>query len=108
MEKPERLFIGCYPTGFVFSDKKKQEYGDYMQIAYINYNTLELKFHQRDGKPKKINKECEEYIKWYHSTLKPGQCTRIAMNMMVVLGSEKLTKKEHDEAYLKGYKELMA
>lgn len=32
--KNERLFIGCFPTGWVFCDKAIEKQGDYLRVAY--------------------------------------------------------------------------
>lgn len=38
----ERLFIGIYPGGVVYADRKRQEGGDYKRVAFLPYDTLEL------------------------------------------------------------------
>ena len=37
------LFIGVYPTGLVYADKSIEREGDYHRVAFLPYNTLELK-----------------------------------------------------------------
>lgn len=42
MTNEERLFVGMYPCGIVYSDRAKTEYGDYQKVAFLPYNTLKL------------------------------------------------------------------
>lgn len=36
----DRLFIGIYPAGIVYADRKIEEYGDYRRVGFIPYDTL--------------------------------------------------------------------
>lgn len=38
----EALFIGVYPTGLVYADRRRERNGDYVRAAYLNYRTLNL------------------------------------------------------------------
>lgn len=38
----ERLFIGIYPGGIVYSDRKREEHGDYKRLAFLPYHSLAL------------------------------------------------------------------
>lgn len=35
----DRLFIGMYPEGVVYADRKREEHGDYRQLAFQSYRT---------------------------------------------------------------------
>ena len=41
-KKPERLFIGVFPTGLVYCDREREQHGDYMRLAHLSFATLEL------------------------------------------------------------------
>lgn len=49
----DRLFTGVYPTGIVYADRAKEEHGDYKKLAFLQYNTLTLRW----------NGECEPELK---------------------------------------------
>lgn len=36
------LFIGVYPGGIVYADRRKEEGGDYKRIAFLGFLTLDL------------------------------------------------------------------
>lgn len=38
----ERLFMGVYPGGIVYSDRSREESGDYLRLAFLPYDTLVL------------------------------------------------------------------
>lgn len=38
----DALFVGVYPTGLVYADKRREKDGDYKRCAYLNYRTLVL------------------------------------------------------------------
>lgn len=38
-----RIFSGVYPTGIVYADKKRERGGDYARLAFLSFDTLELK-----------------------------------------------------------------
>ena len=38
----DRLFCGCYPTGWVWCDKAQERGGDYRTLAYMSYSKLVL------------------------------------------------------------------
>jgi len=42
MSPEDGLFIGCYPEGLVYADKRSIKGGDYRKIAFLSYRTLEL------------------------------------------------------------------
>ncbi len=41
-ETIDPLFIGVYPGGIVYADRRKEEAGDYKRIAFLGYLTLDL------------------------------------------------------------------
>lgn len=42
----DRLFIGIYPEGIVYADRKIEEHGDYRQVAFLPYSTLVFQPHK--------------------------------------------------------------
>ena len=44
----ERLFVATRDTGLVYCDRAREQHGDYMQLAYQNYRTLELQWYTED------------------------------------------------------------
>jgi len=38
----ENLFIGMFPTGIVYADKRKCKGGDYKRIAHLSFTTLDI------------------------------------------------------------------
>jgi hypothetical protein len=44
--EPDRLFIGLYPEGIVYADRKIEEHGDYRQVAFLPYSTLVFQPHK--------------------------------------------------------------
>lgn len=42
LEIQQRLFIGVYPCGLVYADRSREENGDYVKLAFLPYDTLEL------------------------------------------------------------------
>lgn len=40
----DRLFIGVFPTGISYADKRRERGGDYMTIARLPFETLELEW----------------------------------------------------------------
>jgi hypothetical protein len=78
----QRIFIGCYPTGLVYSDRWVEKDGDYKRLAYLNYGTLKLEI-QKDC-PGKLADEIIAHSK----TMKRGESFQIAGNLAVTLGSE--------------------
>lgn len=42
MSAKDALFIGVYPTGLVYADRRHEKHGDYKRCAYLNYRTLAL------------------------------------------------------------------
>lgn len=44
-----RLFIGVYPAALVYADRSKEKNGDYMTIAMLPYDSLELRICEPDS-----------------------------------------------------------
>jgi len=40
--KSDALFIGIYPSGIVYADRRKERGGDYTRVAFLPYNNLVL------------------------------------------------------------------
>lgn len=43
----ERLFMGVYPAGIVYADRKYEVGGDYARLGFLPYDTLELSLEKR-------------------------------------------------------------
>lgn len=39
----DNLFIGVYPGGLVYADRSHETNGDYTRVAFLPYDTLELR-----------------------------------------------------------------
>ena len=37
------LFVGVYPTGIAYADRRTEEHGDYKKLAFLDYRTLRLR-----------------------------------------------------------------
>ena len=55
----DRLFIGVFSGGLSYADRHREEHGDYAKLAFLPYNTLELKVY--DGCPDDLRKEIEDH-----------------------------------------------
>lgn len=53
----DRLFIGVYSTGISYADKQREQHGDYAKCAFLDFETLTLKFYP--GCPASLKKEIE-------------------------------------------------
>jgi len=40
------LFMGVYPCGIVYADRGREAHGDYLKVAFLPYDTLQLKFYE--------------------------------------------------------------
>jgi hypothetical protein len=43
-QSDERVFVGIFPTGVSYADRKRQVAGDYARLAFLSFDTLELTF----------------------------------------------------------------
>jgi hypothetical protein len=80
-----RLFVGCYPTGFVYADRHVERHGDYKRLAYLNYESLLLDL--EPDCPIDLALEIRAHVVEIHA--KAGTPYQIAGNMTVILGGEK-------------------
>lgn len=39
----DRIFVGVYPTGISYADRKREKHGDWAKLAHLFFDTLELK-----------------------------------------------------------------
>lgn len=88
-QQNDPLFAGCYPTGIVYADKRREKNGDYVRVGYISYKTLKLELEP------KCPKDLTDRIRAAHAELmrKRGQPFHIAGNMTIKLGVEWLIGK---------------
>ena len=75
------LFIGVYPAGIVYSDRTREEYGDFKRLGFLSYSTLMLQ----------INDDCpadlSARIKTHAGNMKHGQKFNIdSCGSFVILG----------------------
>lgn len=42
----DRLFIGVYPGGISYADRHREKDGDFARLAFLAYDTLQLKVEQ--------------------------------------------------------------
>jgi hypothetical protein len=45
-----RLFIGTFPAGIVYADRRAEEHGDYQRVAFLPYGSLELEVNRKANK----------------------------------------------------------
>lgn len=57
------LFIGIYPTGIVYADKRIEKNGDYKKIAFLPYDTLELEVYCSSDLIQRIQDDAQGMIK---------------------------------------------
>lgn len=57
----DRLFIGLYPTGFVYADRVRERNGDYLTLARLPYRSLKLEWSRGVKVPLELRKEIEEH-----------------------------------------------
>lgn len=41
-----RIFVGVYPEGIVYADRKRERCGDYARLAFLSFGTLTLEIAQ--------------------------------------------------------------
>lgn len=82
MPPADRLFVGCYPTGFVYADKSRERNGDYWRLGYQSYRTLCLELDA--DCPAEMRPLVEAHAAQMQA--RRGEQYRIAGNMTVVLG----------------------
>ncbi len=45
----DRLFTAIMPGGIVYCDKRSEEHGDYLKVAFLPYDTLDLRIYRPDS-----------------------------------------------------------
>lgn len=78
----DRLFVGCYPTGWVFADKRREVQNDYARCGYQSYKTLDLKL--EPDCPPDLRVEIEAIAERHRA--RRGQRYSVAGNLSVILG----------------------
>lgn len=38
----DHLFVGVFPAGISYADRSREEHGDYMKVAFLPFDSLEL------------------------------------------------------------------
>jgi hypothetical protein len=82
----ERLFMGVYPCGIVYSDRSREESGDYVKLAFLPYDTLALEL--RPGVPDDLRALIEADAA--KMACKSGQQYQISSSGQTVLLGSKL------------------
>jgi hypothetical protein len=78
----DRVFVGVYPAGLVYSDRKREKHSDYAKLAFLPYSTLKLEV-EKDC-PKDLRAQIERHAAQY----KPGQVLQVSTaGQTVTLGS---------------------
>lgn len=57
----DRLFVGVYPTGIRYADKRRERQGDYLPLAFLSYKTLDLKWEPRVSVPLDLRYQIEQH-----------------------------------------------
>jgi len=74
----KNLFVGTFPTGYVYCDRSKEENGDYMKIAILFFDTLELKIYKpKSNLLEEIKENAKRYKKGMEITVSGSGQTRI-------------------------------
>lgn len=80
----ERLFIGVFPAGISYADRHREEHGDYAELAFLSYDTLELKVYENC--PANLRTEIEAHAASIQS--RRGQRFQVSgCNQTVLLGA---------------------
>lgn len=66
----DRLFIGVYPGGFVYSDRHNEAGGDYLQLAFLCYETLTLTLNPNVALPESLLQRIVDHSARYQA--QPG------------------------------------
>lgn len=80
---PDRLHISSRATGLIYADKSRARNGDYVRLAYLDYETLRLH----------VDKDCPTALRLRiesdaaHMQRRKGERFQIAGNVSIVLGS---------------------
>ena len=67
-----RIFVGLFPTGIVYADRKVERHGDYKRLGFLPYSTLALEI-EKDCPPalaREIRADAANYA--------PGQVLQIS------------------------------
>lgn len=81
-----RLFVGLFPTGFVYVDRWVDASGDYKKLGYLNY--AELDFQWEKGASTAPQELLDEVVCEVENTrARLGESQVVAGNMSVILGS---------------------
>jgi hypothetical protein len=43
MQNDNRLFVGVFPAGLSYADRKRSKHGDYAPVAFLDFATLTLR-----------------------------------------------------------------
>jgi len=57
----DRLFIGTYPTGIRYADKKRERDGDYLPLAFLPFKELTLEWQPRVSVPLDLRYQIERH-----------------------------------------------
>lgn len=87
MTAQESLFIGCFPTGLGYADRRRERHGDYQHVARVSFATLQLE----------LEKDCPAdlvpLVKAHHASMEArrGEEYQVSMcGQSVILGSASL------------------
>ena len=50
MSRADDLFTGVYSTGISYADRSRERHGDYLKLAFLPYDTLELTWYEPETK----------------------------------------------------------
>lgn len=83
----DRLFMGVYPCGIVYSDRSREEAGDYVKLGFLPYDTLSLEL--RPGVPEDLRALIEADAA--KMAARAGQHFQISSSGQTVMLGSKLT-----------------
>lgn len=97
MSPEQALFVGVFPTGWSFADRRKERGGDWKRVAFLSFCTLKLEL-ERDC-PKDLLPLVREFANEMEG--RRGTLYRPSVHgNPIVLGSEGMSRAERDRIYL--------
>lgn len=101
---PEQaLFVGVFPTGWGFADRRKERGGDWKRVAFLSFRTLKLEL-ERDC-PKDLLPLVTKFANEMEG--RRGTLYRPATHgNPIVLGSEGMSRAEMDRIYIEQINQL--
>lgn len=83
--EPGRLFVGLFPCGVAFADRKRERHGDYLKLAFLPYRTCVLEWEPGVWVPAELRGQIMAHAAKY----KPGEVLQVSTaGQTVILGDQ--------------------